>query len=64
MAIMNEFIKTYAKAKGLTETEVALIAGAFGYKSIEKSDLYKDFVMTLNQVAPQLIQLNEVLSHE
>lgn len=61
---MNEFIKTYAKAKGLPETEVAMFAGALSHKVIEKLDTYKDFVMTLNQVAPQLIQLNEVLSHD
>lgn len=58
---MNEFIKTYAKAKGLPEIEVAMFAGALSVDTIKKLDTYKEFVLTLNQVAPQLIQLNAVL---
>ena len=62
-ADLKNFVTVYAKTKGLPENEVAMFAGALSKNVIEQLDAYKEFVLTLNQVAPQLIQLNLVLGN-
>lgn len=55
-ADIKEFVKVYAKNNNLNELDIAMYAGALSVKVIEDLDEYKKFVITLNQVAPQLIQ--------
>lgn len=55
-ADIKEFVKAYAKTSNLNELDVAMYAGALSAGVIEKLDDYKMFVISLNQVAPQLIQ--------
>jgi hypothetical protein len=52
---LDAFIKAYAMENNLPEVTVALLAGAMSHKALEKLDEYKQFVLTLNQVAPHLI---------
>jgi len=58
---LREFVKAYAKDKSITEIEAAMYAGALNHKILEDTLHYKEFVITLNQVAPQLLQLINVL---
>jgi hypothetical protein len=59
---LKQFALIYSKLKGLPEDEMLMFIGALNHKVIEGLDTYKEFVLTLNQVAPQLLQLNSVLS--
>ena len=53
---LKEFIKAYAKDTGLEETDIALLAGALASDSIKKLPQYAHFGLTMNQVAPHLMQ--------
>lgn len=55
-ADLKQFVKIYAKDNNLNELDVAMYAGALSTGVIEKLDEYKMFIISLNQVAPQLIQ--------
>jgi hypothetical protein len=61
---LEAFIKEYAKQVNLSEVSVALLAGAMSYKAIHKLEDYKKFVITLNNVAPQLISYVKIAEGE
>lgn len=58
---LDKFIGIYARTNSLSEKEVSQYVGALTYRVLRQTDGYKKFVLTLGQIAPQLIQMNEVL---
>jgi hypothetical protein len=59
---LEAFIKEYPIQTNMSEVSVALLAGAMSHKAIEQLDEYKNFVLTLNTVAPHLIGYIEMAS--
>lgn len=63
-ADLKQFVKVYAQANNLDELNVAMFAGAMSHKVIEGTKPYADFITTLGQVAPHMLQLVQVLENE
>lgn len=61
---LAQFVEVYAQDKKLTQTEAGILLGALTYKSIQKLDSYKEFVLTLGSVAPQLLAVVEMANKE
>lgn len=61
---LKDFGLMYGKMKGIPEDEMLIFVGALTKDTIEKLDTYKQFVLALNEIAPQLLQLNSVLGNK
>ena len=57
-----KFIKEYANLNELTEQTVSMFAGALLKDSLETTDHYKKFIVTLGNAAPQLLQYAEMIN--